>query len=350
MSRTASDTVGLEHEIGASGVLAVRLRAGDARLRAVDGPVVRVHDADGDLERRVRVERGDGSLSLRVRNRGDVGDDMGHGSRTAELLIDVPRGATVVVETASAEVTVEGLTGDQRYRTTSGDLSLRDVSGRLVVDSVSGDIDILAVDTSSIGARTVSGDLSVRAADLEMFRATTTSGDVRLAGRLTGAGPFALDTVSGDMLLALAGDVRLEASTVAGDVTGGSRARIEGKPGRRVLIVGAGRPTMTARSMSGDVSLTEPTAVTRPDAAQAPTHTPTPKEAPMPPRPPMPPAFAADPGIGDSPTIVVGSADADRDANDDARLDILRALERGEIDVAEAGRRLEALDGDPSDA
>ncbi|HEY6012664.1 MAG TPA: hypothetical protein VIU37_01605, partial [Candidatus Limnocylindrales bacterium] len=35
-------------------------------------------------------------------------------------------------------------------------------------------------------------------------------------------------------------------------------------------------------------------------------------------------------------------------AYDDARLRILRSLERGEIDVTEAGRRLEMLDnGDP---
>ena len=33
-------------------------------------------------------------------------------------------------------------------------------------------------------------------------------------------------------------------------------------------------------------------------------------------------------------------------AYDDARLRILRSLERGEIDVAEAGRRLEQLDAD----
>ena len=32
-------------------------------------------------------------------------------------------------------------------------------------------------------------------------------------------------------------------------------------------------------------------------------------------------------------------------AYDDARLNILRSLERGEIDVDEAGRRLESLDG-----
>jgi hypothetical protein len=36
-------------------------------------------------------------------------------------------------------------------------------------------------------------------------------------------------------------------------------------------------------------------------------------------------------------------------AYEEARLRILRSLERGEIDVAEAGRRLEALDSGPGE-
>lgn len=336
--------IGIEHEIGPTGLLAVRLRAGDARLRAVDGSVVRVHDNDGDLERSVLVERGDGSLSLRAGRGVPFGEGKRRESHSAELVIDVPTGATVVVETASAEVTVDGLTGDQRYRTASGDIRLRDVRGRLSVETMSGDVDVLAVGTSSVVARTVSGDLSVRTANLEAFRATTTSGDVRMAGRLMGDGPFAIETVSGDMLLALAGDVRLEASTVAGDVTSEVDARSEGTPGRRVFVVGGGRPTMTVRSMSGDVSLMKATAVTRPAEPPAP---PTPPTAPRPPMPPVPSGTTA--SIDESPTIVVDRAGPAVD-DDDPSLAILRALERGEIDVAEAGRRLAALDAPAADA
>ncbi len=318
---------GIEHEIGATGLLAVRLRAGDVRLRGVEGPIVRIIDADRELEGRLQVDRGEGSLSVRV----DAGDPFGMGihpdGHGEDLVIEVPMGATVVVEAASAEITIDGLTGDQRYRTSSGDIRLRDVSGQLSVETVSGDIDMLAVDRSSIAARTVSGDLAVRASDLDAFRATTTSGDVRLAGRLAGPGPFAIETVSGDMLLAIPGHVRLEASTITGDVTSEVTARSEGRPGRRVLIVGEGRPTMTVRSMSGDVSLTEASAVTRPRA----------------PTPPMGNQMTEDRVTGDSPTIVVDHAGANVD--DEARLAILRDLERGEIDVAEAGRRLEELDG-----
>jgi putative adhesin len=314
----------IEHEIGPTGLLAVRLRAGDARLRAVEGSVVRIHDAVGDLEGRLHLERGEGSLSVRSSEAGIFDDGMHPGSLDEELVIDVPTGATVVVEASSADVTIDGLLGDQRYRTASGDIRLRDVSGQLSVETVSGDIEMLAVDRSSVAVRTVSGDVSIRASDLDSLRATTTSGDVRLAGRLLGPGPFAIDTVSGDMLLALAGHVRLEASTVAGDVTSEVKARSEGSPGRRVLIVGDGRPTMTVRSMSGDVSLTEASAVTRPFA-------------------PTPPSD--DDQAGDSPTVVVDHAEPDVD--DAARLAILRALEAGQIDVAEATRRLEALEGSP---
>jgi hypothetical protein len=327
----------IEHEIGVTGLLELRLRSGDARLRGVDGSVVRIHDADRDLASRLQIERGQGSLSVRVGASGGLGsfDQVTHdGIHGEDLVIDVPTRATVVIEASSADVTIDGLIGDQRFRTSSGDVRLRDVSGQISVETVSGDVDMLSVDRAAIAARTVSGDLAVRASDLESLQVSTTSGDVRLAGRLAGAGPFAIDTVSGDMLLALAGGVRLEASTVAGDVTSEVTARSEGSPGRRVLVVGEGRPTMTVRTMSGDVTLIEASAVMRAHAPAPPTAA----DGPT----------AADASTEDSPTVVIDHAEPRTDDDDAARLAILRALEDGEIDVAEAGRRLEALEASTS--
>jgi hypothetical protein len=71
---------------------------------------------------------------------------------------------------------------------------------------------------------------------------TTTSGDIEVAGRLDGPGPFAIETVSGDGLLAAAGDVRIEMTSMTGDLQsglggqpetsmGGVRLR-SGRPGR----------------------------------------------------------------------------------------------------------------------
>jgi hypothetical protein len=51
----------------------------------------------------------------------------------------------------------------------------------------------------------------------------------------------------------------------------------------------------------------------------------------------------------EAPTDHAASNGAIAAAYDEARLRILRSLERGEIDVPEAGRRLEALDAGPED-
>ena len=233
MTRTVAGSIGIEHEIGADrsprhpaprGRRAAP-RASRDRSSASTTPI-------GDLERRVQVERGEGSLSLRVSAATPSATTSTAAATRAELVIDVPTAATVVVETASAEVTVEGLTGDQRYRTSSGDISLRDVSGTLV-----------ARDGLRRHRRARGEDL-LRSRP-GPSRATCPSGP-RTSGRsgprrpaATSASPAGWPVpgrspstrVSGDMLLALAGDVRLEASTVAGDVTSGGRARTRGQAG-----------------------------------------------------------------------------------------------------------------------
>ena len=94
------------------------------------------------------------------------------------------------------------------------------------------------------------------------------------------------------------------------------------------------------RTMSGDLDVVRPVPVV--DRMPAPATPPAPPEPPAAPEPPelrsRPPSTDPDPG----PTPRNGAIVA---AYEDARLNILRSLERGDIDVAEAGRRFEALDG-----
>ena len=305
----------IEHRIGAEGLLAIRIRDGEVRLRATDGEVARVRDVnDHDLNDMLAINTGEGSLSLRS-GRGFefvIGPISGRrgGRSEPELEIELPRRASVVIEAASGTIEVDGLLGDQRYRTASGDVTLRAVSGKINVEAVSGDVNVTATGTADVVARTVSGDLALRAATLASLVATSTSGDLKIAGLLSGPGPFSMDTVSGDALLAPAGDVQVEMTSVTGDLSsefdGPSVSR-----GRRSLTIGRSGPAVTFRSMSGDLRVVRPVAVSASPA----------------PEPPMPPANAA----------IAAAYEA-------ARLRILRALERGEIDVAEAGRRLETLD------
>jgi hypothetical protein len=331
---TAPAATVLEHEIGPTGLVAIRLHASDIRIRAVDGSVVRVNDTTGTLARSVRIERGPGSLSLQadrglslsLGSLGSIG--LGVGRRVPNLEIEVPRQATLVVETASGGITVDGLAGDQRYRTASGQVRLRDVCGSLTLDVVSGDVDILSVGSCTLEARSVSGDLAVRGDMIGFVRLSTTSGDLRINGRLAGPGPSAIETVSGDTTLAPTGSLRVEVISVAGDVRSDIEATTESGRGSTTVVVGEDGPTLTIRSISGNVRLVR---------GSLPVSLPSqrPPESTLPRMPVM--LDVATEGR------TVATSDP-AELPDKGSMAILESLERGEIDVDEAARRLEILD------
>ena len=141
-------------------------------------------------------------------------------------------------------------------------------------------------------------------------------------------------TVSGDMLLAPAGDVRVEMATLSGDLQSELDGLTESRRGHRSLRVGSGEPLVEFRSMSGDLSVVRPTAVPAAYDPGRPKRRRTRR-----PRPRTPPTERVPTSAPANGAIVA--------AYEDARLRILRSLERGEIDVEEAGLRLEALDRGP---
>jgi len=330
---TGSTGSNLEHAIGADGLFSISLGSGEARLRAVSGGTVRIRDGRGqDLADLFELELGDGNAALRA-----MGDGRGRRGRggSPDLEIELPARTTVVVESASGDVDVDGLLGDQRYRSSSGDLRLRAVSGKIAIEAVSGDVDVVAIGEAEVRMRTTSGDIELRAATIRELQATTTSGDVKIAGRLAGPGPFSIVTVSGDGQLAPAGDVTIEMASLSGDLHSDFPGKFEGGRGRRSLTVGTSGPRVDFRSMSGDLNVVRPEAVGHPELLPA-AEPPGPVEPATAPQPPEPP-IAPEPGA----PAVNGAIAA---AYEDARLRILRSLERGDIDVAEAGNRLEALD------
>lgn len=293
MTSDATTDRGLHHVIGRDGRFVLSSPDGDVRIRGIDGDTVHVRSThDLDLGHLV-VERDDHRLVL------DAGRGAGH-PRSGDLVIDVPASAEVVIEGDSVDVEVERLTGVQRFRTGSGDLRLHDVRGAVSAEVMSGDLDIVADGPIQLDIRIVSGDLAVQAGSIAALRATTTSGDVRVDGRFDGDGPYTIETVSGDVAIAPEGPVRVDLRTVTGDISSDVPATSGDGRGRRSVVVGSGGPTVDVRSTSGDVRIV---AARARDAAP--------------------------------PTV-----------DDDPQLDVLQALERGEIEIDEARRRLEALDHD----
>lgn len=338
MTAQTEETV-RSHRIGRDGLLVLSVHDGHVRVRGTTGDVATVRSADGRTLDGLEIEPGERSLTIRSSPRADASGpgSIGPGPRergnagrrrTKDLHLDVPAGAKVIVEGASADVDVQGMHGDQRYRSASGDLVLAGVRGSLRIEAVSGDIAIGTDGPSAVLARTVSGDLELRAGSITHLKATTTSGDVDITGRFEGEGPFAIETVSGDATLAPINGIRVEARTITGDLDSDLASRRDDAPGRRAMVIGVGGPTVTFRSTSGDLRVV---AATGPDpviGVGGPAAPPIPP-ATTPPAPPPPPALEPTPAPADV---------------DDGRLTVLRQLESGDIDVAEAGRRLEALD------
>ena len=252
------------------------------------------------------------------------------------------------------------MSGDVRAVRTSGDLALQSASGDLIIEGGTGILD----------AQTASGDVRVTSAQIGGFHIQTANGDILLDGLLTGDGPFRAQTASGDVRLTLrratAGGedpaATLAFQTVSGDANVTPPFR---KTGRRLWQAGAGDsgPRIDITTVSGDLA-----AGLAPAASSfAPAPTPTSPADDVPLAPPAPPASLIPPAPPASPPqpapLTVSRPDSELDlaatnarsggvqsmVQDDAvRLAVLEAVERGEIDVEEALRRLEAADSSPS--
>lgn len=323
----------LEHRIGANGRFALRLPAGEVSVRAVDGELARVRDLDGrSLAERFDIRATADALELVAKARLGLSFQNGSltiGGQAAELDIELPRRSRLAIDAASTDVSVAGIAGPGRFRTASGDLILTDIGGNVEFEAVSADVRVEAVVPIELVGKTISGDVSVRAPRLTRLEMTTTSGDVRVDADFAGKGPHAIRSISGDATLVARGGIQVEAQTVTGDLSSTLSAKMESGPGRKLLVVGKPTSTLTFKSVSGDLAVIEP----RDSGVPMPVGSPVPS-APVPPAPPMP-AFAADvpePEPQASPEV------------ESARLEILRSLERGEIDVAAAMARLAAVE------
>jgi hypothetical protein len=319
----------IEHDIGPEGRFALRVTSPEVELRAVDGGTARVRvefelrtasdaHADEAFERlRYAVNQGDGLLDVSEPKREAGGlativGILGLSSDRVEtrVVAELPRRANVDFAGVSADVTVTGLGGEQQLKTVSGDLVMSDLGGSITVRGVSSDVSIRAEQPISLHANTVSGDLSAIAPRFDSARIVSVSGDIELEGDLGPEPTHRFETVSGDLSLGVVGGVTLEVRGLSSDVDVSVAHRSEGSRDRRRYVIGDGAASVQFSSMSGDVSVHAARRIAAPP----------PPAAPAPPTPPAPPA---------APPM-----------SENDQLAVLRALERGDIDVEEASHRL----------
>lgn len=311
-----------------------------------------------------------------------------------EIEIEVPRAITsqLTVKTASGDVELSDLSGTVELKTASGDATCTGITGDLSLNTASGDLR-LRNSAGQLTARSASGDVRVERSALRSLEVQTASGDLNLDAALVSDGPFQVQTVSGDCQLALAaldpgsgndrgiavsfhsmsGNARLDREFLR---QGTGRWATSGlQPGPQVAVrtvsgdlrgsLGASRE---ARTLAGQASdLPRPPASTVEDPAHpvaqglvptvpsvdhvppVPPVPPAPAVPPVPPVPPMPEVVAvpdAGPALSSdasSMPVHTGGLTAQAHPSTEAadRLALLEAVERGEIDIEEALRRLE---------
>lgn len=205
-----AETIDETRPLAANGAVSVRNVAGLVNVTVWDRNEVRIAgEIDGE-EAKLDIGGSASSLSIEVK---PLHKSQHSG---AELILTVPAGAKLAVETVSSDVIVQGLKGALEVSTVSGDITLSVASGDVHVNTVSGDVQ-LSAPASSTQMKTVSGDLHVDGVRGEL-KLESVSGDMEVrTAALTSGG---LKTVSGDIRLdtSLSDDAKLTGESLSGDI------------------------------------------------------------------------------------------------------------------------------------
>ena len=159
---------------------------------------------------------------------------------STDLVVQVPRNSSLVINTVSADQTIKDVRGMQRLQSVSGeiqtelwneDIELKNVSGEISVTghsgkgtlratSVSGDLRLNRVGPE-IEINTVTGDMNVQAQELSRARIKTTNGDLELrAASLTRDVRIDAEGINGDLRFRFRGaiDAEFDIETFNGDI------------------------------------------------------------------------------------------------------------------------------------
>ncbi|MBI4161802.1 MAG: DUF4097 family beta strand repeat protein [Acidobacteria bacterium] len=171
-------------------------------------------------------------------------DEDARNSEGTDLVLRVPRGARLEVETVSADVTVSEYEGPAEIDSVSGRIEIQGRPRALELATVSGDI-------------RAASDRAVREGDLE-----SVSGEIVLEADLEADGRFQFETVSGDIELRVPARVsaEFEISTFSGGITNDFGVEPEKSsphlPSQELqFTLGGGGARVEATTVSGNVRI-----------------------------------------------------------------------------------------------
>ena len=210
-------------------IVSLSVRSGNITVRGWDEKEVR---AQSNEAAQIEFRRKDGSaasapakkLEVIILDRSNARKGNSEYPTNADVELDLPRGATVHVQTRDGDISISGIgfayawtqNGDIRIDgvtrgvevgSIGGGIEIKDSSGRISVSSISGNVEatnLKAVEGSdAFEVVSVSGDITLDGVTHTQLNAKTVNGNVNLSGPLATAGRYMFNTFSGDVTLKL---------------------------------------------------------------------------------------------------------------------------------------------------
>ncbi|GJM44418.1 MAG: hypothetical protein DHS20C21_12600 [Gemmatimonadota bacterium] len=260
----------------ATGRISISNVSGSIVVEAWDKKEVRVTGTLDDKVKDLIVEESGGDVDIEVELPRRI---SGRGG-AADLKITIPKGASLEVNTVSANISVDDVEGELELESVSGSVDVNanavsaeisTVSGSITVngsvklveaESVSGSV-TLRETSGEAEVATTSGRIEVDGGDFETVNCVSVSGTIRFSGSPRADSEFAFENFSGSIRLELPKDLNaeLEVETFSGSISsdfGGRSRREEFGPGEFLnTTIGNGSAEIIVSTFSGSVEIRE---------------------------------------------------------------------------------------------
>jgi hypothetical protein len=194
----ASVPINEHRDVTPDGLISISLVAGTVEVTGWDKPEVDLTGSLSDDEQKLEITGGKDSLKIEVRM-----PEKHHYSGESNLVLRLPKGSRIDVETVSGDIRVSGMKARVQLNSVSGSLEIKGSPTEVKLNTVSGDIDL-------------DDGESLENADLN-----SVSGALKAHLRFHPGGSFRFETVSGSITLHLPAGVNadFEVSTFSGSIT-----------------------------------------------------------------------------------------------------------------------------------
>jgi len=195
----ASVPINERRALNPDALIEVELVAGTVSITGWDKSEMELTGTLGDTRQKLEISGGKDRLKIEVQ----LPEGGHHDFEDSDLVLRVPKGSRISVDTVSAPITVSGLSAPVELNSVSGNLEVKGSPREVNLNTVSGEI------TLDDGA------------SLENAKLNSVSGTIDAHINFRSGGSFEFETVSGSITLRLPAKVsaEFEVSTFSGSIT-----------------------------------------------------------------------------------------------------------------------------------